>query len=157
MSDRMWVNLQLLNETKNQNHSGSLRPEKTASDAFGLSASDHYRGFGRCQFKYVPKEGKLNEAPMPVDELVQKIGNTPAPCMFDPTIQSLSATVSPGIAHEKSGEFYGDDGNYDKIFSDDTRFHYLLKFMAGSKPESGYKKLNRREPPWVFFRLWFDM
>jgi len=157
ISDRMWVNLQLLNETKNQNHSGSLRPEKTARDAFGLSASDHYRGFGRCQFKYVPQEGKLDKVPTPVNELVQKIGNTPAPCMFDPTIQSLSATVSPGIAHEKSGDFYGDDGNYDKTFSDDTRFHYLLKFMAGSTAQSGYKNLNRRELPWVFFRLWFDM
>jgi hypothetical protein len=151
------VTLQLLNETKNQNHGSSLRPEETADNAFGLSASDHYRGFGRCQFKYLPGEGKLNKAPTPVDKLVQKIGDTPAPCMFDPTVQSLSAAASPGEAHEKSGDFYGDDGNYDKNFTDDTRFHYLLKFRAGTKGQSGYKELNRRELPWVFFKIWFNM
>src|SRR5690606_36109995 len=51
----------------------------------------------------------------------------------------------------------GDDVNYDTDFTDDAEFYYLLKFRAGQEGQDGYKELNRRNLPWVFFKFKFDV
>lgn len=89
------------------------------------------------------KDNKLAAAPeFVLDNKADLVGFTPLPCS-----QSNAAGLI-GQKHQDSGKLTGK--------ADDTEFSYLTKNRAGNGGQTGFKTLNGRELPWVFFRFRFE-
>ncbi len=140
---RVYVNHRLLNSTRNFDPAPSIKPETPIKEACGLSPYKHYRWFAGCQFRFRVNDDTLAAAPQFVgDNKADLVGFTPLPC------SQSNAAGFIGEKHPDSGKVTGQAG--------DAEFSYLTKNRAGKGGQVGFKNLNGRELPWVFFRFRFE-
>ncbi|MEY3480196.1 MAG: hypothetical protein RIQ71_971 [Verrucomicrobiota bacterium] len=140
---RVYVNNRLLNSTRNFDPDPAINPEIPIKNACGLDPYKHYRWFAGCQFRFKVDNNTLAEAPQLVsDNKADLVGFTPLPC------SQSNAAGFIGVKHADSGKVTGQTG--------DAEFSYVTKNRAGNAGQVGFKNLNGRELPWVFFRFRFE-
>jgi hypothetical protein len=140
---RVYVNNRLLNSTRNFDPDPAINPEIPIKNACGLDPYKHYRWFAGCQFRFKVDNNTLAEAPQLVsDNKADLVGFTPLPC------SQSNAAEFIGVKHANSGKVTGQTG--------DAEFSYVTKNRAGNAGQVGFKNLNGRELPWVFFRFRFE-
>ena len=141
--NRVYVNNRMLNSTRNFDPKPAIKPDQPLAAACGLDDHKHHRFFSGCQFKFRIKDDKLAFDPEFVkDNKADIVGFTPAPC---------SQSNAAGVVGEKSsdsGKVTGKAG--------DAVFSYLTKNRVGPAGQAGWKTVNGRVIPWVFFRFRFE-
>ncbi|MEO0452856.1 MAG: hypothetical protein AAFY98_01805 [Verrucomicrobiota bacterium] len=141
--DRYYVNHRLLNSTDNTDPHDLIKTGEPVLEACGLDGTKHYRGFSACQYTFKVKDGKIDGEPTPVpNAIADLIGYTPIPCT------NGESYGSAGIAHQDSGKA--------SLEADSSALYHLTKFRVGKIGQKGFKTINGREIPWVFFRFRFE-
>ncbi len=149
-ADRLYVSAFLFTATANtfQVPPTLSEPRGFVSDAcgpgyrfFGLDPLQHFRQIMHAQFKYLVRDGRITSGPYPVGDVFSESGMTPEPC------------------RKRCGPF-GDlgpkNGRLERE-ADGSGFSYYMQTRAGSEAQAGWHALNRRELPYVFFRMRFDV
>jgi hypothetical protein len=151
--DRLYVNYRILNMTANTLPIPTLLdqpryvsvpgpPNPAVTYAFGASPAAHYRQAVHAQFKYLVENGKVVWPPSRIGDIYSISGYTPAPCSNGLLIGAFGA--------------YGPRNDVIEPYADGTGFGYIMQIRAGTEGQTGYDKLNRRNLPYVYFRLRFD-
>jgi hypothetical protein len=157
--DRRFANYQLLNLTAND-PPNPTRPQTPIEHIMvpilgigplmevpvvcGVDAIRGFRQAVRAQFKYLVEDGKIVGTPQPVGPVFSITGNTRPPCApFDGIDPG-----PPGVPGPRNGKVEMDP--------DRTGFGYVMQMRAGTDGQNGFRKLNRRTLPFVFFRIRFD-
>jgi hypothetical protein len=150
---RHYVNYRLVNSTYNDAYAGPTDLNVPYKDpildyprAFGVDSVNGYRQAIHVQFKYIVEDGKIVGTPQPVGQVYSKSGYTPAPCS-DPGNVGLSIVGFPGQPGPRNQAL--------DLYPDRTGFTYLMQIRAGGDAVSGYRALNRRDLPYVYFRARF--
>ncbi len=149
---RHYVNYRLVNSTYNDAYGGPtdldtpFDPGILFPTSFGVDSVNGYRQAIHVQFKYLVEDGKIVGTPQPVGQVFSKSGYTPAPCS-DPGNIGLSFVGFFGQ--------YGPKNQALELYPDRTGFTYLMQIRAGNDAVSGYRALNRRDLPYVYFRARF--
>jgi|GEM_PF-1191026 len=148
-ADRRYVVYRIFNSTANEDPASAIDPTASATSFFGLIDYRHFRHFSRAQFKYLVHNGVLDTQPRAVGNLVDAIGQTPAPCFGAMTAPYFGNFAGPyGDRSPDSGRVTANLG--------EAQFSFVMKSRAGGFGQEGWKSLLRRDLAWVFFRYRFN-